>query len=124
MVSDNDSVFFQERDSGASSSFSRFSVDYCHDAHPGLTYAHDLFCIGERAAAEHIDEQIMHELLIAARVGDERFCLGFLGRVNEPRATSPRTQRRIDQVPHPRARLVIKHERPPKGTLGITPQPK
>jgi len=63
-------------------------VDHLHQPDAGLAGAEHGFRVGERARAKQVDDQVVLQLLVRARIVDERLRLALLFGVDEARTAS------------------------------------
>src|SRR5690606_22290194 len=76
-----------------------------------LAGAEDRWGLGERAGAEHVEEEIVGELVVRAGIRDELVCAGLLRRVDEPRPAAAGAKCGGDDRIDPGVAFVIELER-------------
>ena len=96
-----------------------------HDDHPhaGLAGAEHVRCRRQRPSAEHGCDQVVGDLVVRPRVGQQ-----FLGRrafviAHEARPSAPGTERGIDQRPPPGGGFVVEGDPRVLDSVGIRPHP-
>ena len=80
------------------------------DAYPGLTCPEDIGGVGECPGTDEIDEQVVFELLVAARIVREFLRCGAVGIRDEPGATPPGAQRGGEGRPQPERHLIVEND--------------
>ena len=88
---------------------SRLVLDDDHP-HPGLADTEDVGGVGNSSCAKNVDEKVILELFVAARVGDEVRSGGALGIRDEPRPAAPGSQSRSEHRPHEQRHLVVERD--------------
>lgn len=80
-----------------------------HDDHPhsGLPHAEDVSGFGYRAGTQHVDEEVVLELLVGARIIDEVGSRGAFGIRDEAGSTAAGPKCRGEHRPHEKRDLVI-----------------
>ena len=94
------------------------------DEHPYacLLRPEDRRRVGERSGAHHVEEQVVGELIVRARIGHEILGAGLLGRVDEPWATAPRPEGAVEDGLQPGAAQVVEDDGAVANPVGIGPQ--
>ena len=81
-----------------------------HESHAGLAGSEHSLRIGKSARAQHIEDKVVRELVVRARIINERRSPFPLVRVNKPRATTPRTHRRSQHRLQEQITFVVEHD--------------
>ena len=96
-------------------------IDDLDEPHAGLPGAEDALRVGEGTGAQHVHQEVIGELIVAAGVSGKLFGPSLLGRVDEARAATTRAQRGIDDRTHPGGTVVVEGEVTVVDALGIRP---
>ena len=99
-------------------------IHYLHELDASLSHPKHGFGSCNRTGAQHIDEQVVGELMVCARIVLQRLRSGLLGGSNETRAAAARAKRAVDDRAHPLGRLVIEHKLSVGQPVGVNPEPK
>ena len=81
-----------------------------HQSHPGLPGPEDTLGIGERSGAQHVEEQVVCELVVGALVVGQPYRSLALGGVDEPGAATARAQRAVEHGLREQPAFVVEQE--------------
>lgn len=114
-------VVFEMPDPGTTAALVSECLGRDDHPHAGLACAEHGLGVGEGSRAEHVEEQVVRELVVGARIGRQLLRPLPLVGIDEPGATAAGPQRGIQHRGDPRATEVVERDRPAPDAVAVGP---
>ena len=112
---------FEESDGRAAPERVRVRGGGRDDADAGLAGSEDGLGVGESAGPEHVEDEVVCQLFIRARIVHQLVGTRLLGRIDEPGSSATGTQGGRDDGVDPGASLIIESEAAAPGAVPVEP---